>query len=130
MRTIRTMAAAALIALALPAAPAAATHEDPRCAGILTSGPDYWSALVCVTARGVYDPVTVSCNAIYGCWARVTAGTHDSASVDAEICFDSPHTEELCVTAGSGELPLVPVPPQTVCVNDSPWGPPCEPHDG
>jgi hypothetical protein len=124
-------ALAAVVAVVAPAAPAAATHDEERCEALATVAPPSIAAEVCVTAVGLYDPVEVHCSTIQGCWARVTAGTHSSASIDAEVCFVvGVVMPPFCVEAGTGAIPLVPVPPQTVCVNDSPWGPPCEPHDG
>lgn len=132
MKTRRTFLAAALsaAALAVPASPAAATHDEPRCQSLVTIAPPDVEVEVCVTATGLYDPFEVQCNAIYGCWARVTAGTHSSASVEADVCVRVGTLAPLCVGTGTGAIPLVPVPPQTVCINDSPWGPPCVPHDG
>jgi hypothetical protein len=72
----------------------------------------------------------VSCGTINNCWARVTAGTHSTASVDADVCVEVEGAQPLCVNSGTGAIPLIPIAPQTVCVNDSPWGPVCEPHDG
>lgn len=132
MKIRRTVLAAVLAggALVAPAAPAAASHDTPRCVELVTISPPNAVAEVCVHATGIYDPVEVSCNAIYGCWARVTAGTHSSASLDADVCVEIPGTlPRFCVGTGTGSIPLVPIPHQTVCVNDSPWGPPCVPHD-
>ena len=131
MRRNALAAVLAAVALLAPASPAAATHEDPRCFELATISHPWVAASVCVTATGLYDPVEVSCSTIYGCWARVTAGTHSTASLDAEVCFAVEGTiPRFCVDAGTGAIPLVPIPPQTVCVNDSPWGPACVPHDG
>ena len=135
MKTRNAMVAAlaAVTCVVAPATPAAATHDTPVCLDAATVTDPYVAVSpACVTATGIYDPVTVDCsNEIYGCWARVTAGTYSSASVDADVCVEVEGTiQPLCVSTGTGAVPLVPVAPQTVCVNDSPWGPPCEPHDG
>lgn len=124
-------AAAALTCVVAPATPAAATHDTPVCLDVATVSDPYVAVSpACVTVTGFYDPAQVSCGQINNCWARVTAGTHSTASADVDVCAEVEGIQPLCVNTGTGQIPLVPVAPQTVCVNDSPWGPPCEPHDG
>lgn len=125
------VSAAAGVALLVPVAPpAAATHDSPRCIDVYAGLPDV-TASVCVYGyTGLYDPYTISCDTIFGCWARATAGYHGSTDLTGEVCVDGLTATPLCTGLGTGQISLVPIPPQTVCFNDSPWGPPCVPHDG
>lgn len=120
---------AAVSALVTVAPPAAASHVESECVAVTTApGLPPTTASVCIAAdSGLYEPVTVTCSTIYGCWARVTAGHHGTAEVHGEVCVHGPGPAPLCVTLGTGEIPLVAIPPQSICFNDSPWGPPCEP---
>lgn len=123
---------AAVAAVVTVAPPAAASHEAPVCADVLTddvAGAPHARVTLCVDAHtGLYDPVTLTCSTIYGCWARVTAGHTGTANVSGSLCVEAPDGPPLCTTLGSGDVPLVPIPPQSICFNDSPWGPPCEPE--
>lgn len=132
MKIRRAAVAIAAVAAAIaPVSPAAADHDGPYCADAATPGDVYVSTSVCATViGGVYDPAELTCTTIYGCWARVTAGTHENVDVDTDVCVGgSMFVDPVCTGVRTGLIPLVPVAPQTVCVNDSPWGPPCEPHD-
>ena len=119
---------AALGALVSASPPAAASHDTLPCVDLATAGLPYARVTVCVTAdTGLYEPVYVSCNAIYGCWAKVTTGHRGSASLEGEVCVEVLSGPPLCTGLGTGDVPLVTIPPQAICFNDSPWGPPCEP---
>ena len=131
----RHLAVSSLVALAalLPVAPpAAASDAAPVCADVLTddaSGVPHARVTLCVDGHtGLYDPVTVTCTTIYGCWARVTVGHTGTASLEGTLCVEALSGPPLCVALGTGEIPLVSIPPQSICFNDSPWGPPCQPE--
>lgn len=122
---------ATLSTLVTVAPPAAASHVAAECVELTTApGLPPTTASVCIAAdTGLYEPVTITCSTIYGCWARLTAGHHGTAEIHGEVCVDGPGVAPLCVTLGTGEIPLVTIPPQSICVYGSPWAPPCEPDD-
>lgn len=130
---LTVLSVAVASAALLGASPAGASHVAPQCDEIgvdTSSGEGRVLVRVCVAAdTGLYEPVYVECSTIYGCWARVTVGHHGSADVHGTVCFERTGIQPLCVALGTGQIPLVAVPPVWVCFNDSPWGPSCDPRE-
>ena len=128
--TIASLVVAA--AAVIPAAPAAATGVEQQChyVPVHTAAAGSYRARVCVGAdTGLYEPVYVECNTFYGCWARVTVGHRGSGEFNGTICVEKIGTAPACAGLGPADVELVYVEPQYMCVNDSPWGPPCDPRE-